>query len=177
MRIKKLLIGFSVSLVSISLFASCTSNPPTPVQSNTNTNTQNTKPNVATSHGGQQGDTTTPPATQSKGGPMSGGGTPIDTSKFDSDIKQAEEKYNKAKENNDAKMTLAKAYLARANALTEARQYRSALGDYRRTLKYDPNNEEAKDWVNQIVAIFEQMGRDVPKEGEEPPPLPYNKGN
>lgn len=166
-------------LLTTMFLLSCTSNPPTAVQNtNTNTNTQNSRPNVATSHGGQQGDTTNPQTPQSKDGPMSGGGTPIETSKFDADIKQAEEKYNKAKDSNDAKMNLAKAYLARANALTtEGRQYRAALGDYRRVLKYDPKNEEAQSWIKQIVDIFEQMGRDVPKEGEEPPPLPYNKGN
>lgn len=107
---------------------------------------------------------------------MSGGGTPIDTSKYDADIKQAETKYDKNKEDNAAKMSLAQAYLARANALTlEGRQYNAALGDYRRTLKYDPANEEAKKWIGEIVGIYQSLGREVPKEGEENKPLPFEK--
>jgi len=47
------------------------------------------------------------------------------------------------------------------------------LGDYRRTLKYDPDNAQAKTWVEQIVSIYDSMGRESPPEGQEPPPLPY----
>ena len=164
-----LLKSFLLGVILSSLFA-CTSNAPTPVQnSNTTAQNSNTSMPVAVSHGGQNTNT------QNKNtGGMSG--TPIDTSKYDADIKSAEEKYNKNQKDNAAKMALAKAYLARANALTlEGRQYRSALGDYRRVLKYDPDNQEAKDWINQIVAIFQDMNREPPKEGEEPPPLPYEK--
>lgn len=107
---------------------------------------------------------------------MGSSGTPIDTSKYDADIKQAEAKYEKNKEDAAAKTALAQAYLARANALTlEGRQYNAALGDYRRTLKYDPANEEAKKWIGQIVEIYQSLGREVPKEGEENKPLPYEK--
>jgi len=60
-------------------------------------------------------------------------------------------------------------------ALTDARQYASALGDYRRTLKYDPSNAEAKDWIERIVSIYDSINRESPKEGEEPPPLPMGK--
>jgi hypothetical protein len=58
-------------------------------------------------------------------------------------------------------------------ALTDARQYASALGDYRRVLKYDPNNSEAKNWIEQIIGIYDSLGRESPKEGDEPPPLPF----
>jgi tetratricopeptide (TPR) repeat protein len=171
MRINILLKSFLLGLILSSLFA-CTSNAPTPVQNSKEAaQNSNTSAPVAVSHGGQN----TNEQSKSTGG-MRGGGTPIDTSKYDADIKKAEEKYNKNQNDNAAKMALAKAYLARANALTlEGRQYRSAIGDYRRVLKYDPDNQEAKDWINQIVAIFQDMNREVPKEGEEPPPLPYGK--
>ena len=66
----------------------------------------------------------------------------------------------------------AKAYLARGNALTQARQYRAALGDYRRALRYDPDNDEARQWAATITGILQQMGREVPTEGNEPAPLP-----
>jgi hypothetical protein len=58
-------------------------------------------------------------------------------------------------------------------ALTDARQYASALGDFRRALKYDPSSEEAKTWIDQIIKIYDSMNKEYPKEGEEPPPLPW----
>lgn len=70
---------------------------------------------------------------------------------------------------------LGDAYYKRAVALTEARQYASALGDYRRALKNDPSNAEAKDWVDKIIMIYDSMNKTSPKEGEEPPPLPFKK--
>ena len=64
--------------------------------------------------------------------------------------------------------------MKRAVALTDARQYASALGDYRRAVKNDPENEEAKNWIDQIITIYGSLGRTPPPEGEEPPPLPFN---
>ena len=75
-----------------------------------------------------------------------------------------------------ANSALAEAYFKRGFALTEARQYASALGDYRRTLKYDAANEEAKKWIEIITSIYNSKSQDYPKEGEEPPPLPFNGG-
>jgi tetratricopeptide (TPR) repeat protein len=100
-------------------------------------------------------------------------GEPIDTKALDADIANAD-KALKAKPNDaGAKKALAEAYYKRATALTEARQYASALGDYRRTLKYDPDNAQAKEWVDQIVSIYDSMSRESPPEGQEPPPLPF----
>ena len=73
------------------------------------------------------------------------------------------------------KQALSIAYFKRAMALTDARQYASALGDYRRAVKYDPSNTEAKDWIQQIISIYDTINRESPKEGEEPPPLPFTK--
>ena len=102
-------------------------------------------------------------------------GDPIDTKKLDTTIAAAEVALRKSPNDAKAKKAAAKAYLDRANALTGARQYASALGDYRRVVKYDPSNEEAKNWIDQIVGIYSSMNRDAPKEGEEPPPLPFTK--
>ena len=107
--------------------------------------------------------------------PARGGGDPIDTSTYDSAITAAEKRL-KEKGDDDAKKTLAEAYFERGFALTEARQYGSALGDYRRALKLDPTHEEAKKWLDQIVNIYSMMKREAPKEGAEPPPLPFKKG-
>ncbi|MGC2235652.1 MAG: hypothetical protein WA584_05800 [Pyrinomonadaceae bacterium] len=104
-------------------------------------------------------------------------GNPIDTIEFDADIAKAERDLKAKPKDETAKKALAQAYVKRGVALTEARQYASALGDYRRTLKLDPKDEEAKNGMNQIISIYESLNRDYPKEGEEPPPLPFNRKN
>ncbi|CAN5299909.1 hypothetical protein BH10ACI1_BH10ACI1_31430 [soil metagenome] len=102
-------------------------------------------------------------------------GNPIDTTSFDAEIKQAENKL-KAKQNDETlKKALAESFVKRGIALTDARQYASALGDYRRALKLDPNNEEAKKWIEQTIRIYDSIAREYPKAGEEPPSLPFKK--
>jgi tetratricopeptide (TPR) repeat protein len=73
------------------------------------------------------------------------------------------------------KKALSQAYLKRADALTQARQYAAALGDYRKALKADPSNADAKNWIDQITMVYQSMNREAPKEGEEPGPLPFKK--
>jgi tetratricopeptide (TPR) repeat protein len=102
-------------------------------------------------------------------------GNPIDTSKFDAEIAEAE-KDLKAKPNDEkVKKALAISFVNRGLALTDARQYASALGDYRRAQKLDPTNDEAKKWIEQIISIYDSINKEFPKEGEEPPPLPFKK--
>ena len=102
-------------------------------------------------------------------------GTPIDTTKFDAAVSSAEKAAKSKPADQAARTALVEAYFERGFALTEARQYASALGDYRRALKLDPNHEESKKWIDQIIGIYSMMKKDYPKEGEEPPPLPYKK--
>jgi hypothetical protein len=168
----KRLIIFSAAL----LFAAC----------NTATPTVNTNVVVANASNAQRGETVIAHSTENQTPPMpdsnttagskskwTQSGEPIDTKAFDADIAKAD-KTAKSKPNDaSAKKALGEAYLKRAVALTEARQYASALGDYRRALKYDPENAEAKQWVDQIIQIYDSMGRESPPEGQEPPPLPY----
>ena len=101
----------------------------------------------------------------------------IDVSKMTADIEKAD-KALKAKPNDvKAKEDLAKAYFVRAFALTDAAQYRAALGDFRKGLKLNPNDADAKAMHDKIIAIFQNIGREPPKEGEEPPPMPFEKEN
>lgn len=100
-------------------------------------------------------------------------GDPIDTSKFDAAIKVADLALKVRPDDPTAKAALAEAYFNRGEALTRARQYASALGDYRRVLKYEPNHAGALQWEGQILAIYEGMNMEAPKPGEEPPPLPF----
>ena len=105
------------------------------------------------------------------------GGNPIDTSSFDSEIKSADAKVKASPSDEAAKKALSQAYYKRAVALTEARQYASALGDYRRAVKYDAGNTDAKEWIDKIIIIYDGLNKDYPKEGEEPPPLEYKPGS
>lgn len=100
---------------------------------------------------------------------------PVDVSQMTEQIEKAEKDYQAKPTDAKAKEQLADAYFVRAFALTEAAQYRAALGDFRKGLKLKPNAEEAKKMHDQIIDIFKSIGREPPKEGEEPPPLQTNK--
>ena len=102
-------------------------------------------------------------------------GDPIDVTEFNEAIKTATKKEAAKPKDQQAKKDLGAAFFARGFALTEARQYPAALGDYRRTLKYDPDNAEAKKWIAQIESIYTMLKKEAPKEGEEPEPLPFKK--
>ena len=139
---------------------------PQPIQSNTaSANTpSNERAQTVIAHSSEN-----QPAPAIKGGEKTKwtqGGEPIDTKSYDDAIKVAEKGTPKAQ---------ADAYYKRAVALTEARQYASALGDYRKAAKLDPTNTQAKEWVDKIIMIYDGMNKDYPKEGEEPPALPFNK--
>lgn len=102
-------------------------------------------------------------------------GTPIDTSELDAAIAKAEKDLKAKPKDDAAKKSLAEAYVKRGLALSNVQQYASALGDFRRALKNDSSSEVAKEWIDRIVGIYDSMDRQYPQEGEEPPPLPFNK--
>lgn len=167
---------------SLGFAASCSSAPQQTTNANTAaivTKANDNSPLIASSHGSKTAQT--PPVSSSRNtgsskAPMMGGNaTAIDTAKFDADIKQAEKDFKAKSKDEQAKKALAEAYARRAFALTEVAQYRAALGDFRKSLKLDPTNREAKSMHDEIVRIFESMGREVPAEGAEPTPLPFKK--
>ena len=88
---------------------------------------------------------------------------------LDTKIERAEAK---AKGGNQAdKLAAAAALVERANVYRDAGQpalYKFALGDYRRALRYQPDNAEARAKMNEIVGIYQSMGRPVPENGNEP---------
>ncbi len=102
-------------------------------------------------------------------------GNPIDTKKFDTEIASAEVNLKKKPDDGALKKVMSEAYYKRGVALTDAGQYASALGDYRKAIKYDPANTDAKGWIDKIMSIYDTINREAPKEGEEPPPLPLSK--
>lgn len=102
------------------------------------------------------------------------GGTPVNTSDIDRDIKRLEAS---AKRNADAstQQQLAKAYAARAAKLTSVRQYLAALGDWRRAARLDPANADAQNMIGTITSILQSMNKPVPAPGTEPTPLTLPK--
>lgn len=100
---------------------------------------------------------------------------PIDVAEMTAEIEKAEKARRQKPNDEDAKNALAKAYFVRAFALTEAAQYRAALGDFRKGLKLAPNDDDARNMHDEILRIFDSIKREPPKEGEEPKPLPFEK--
>ncbi len=168
-RMKILIITFLIAITF-----GCT-DAAKPVGQNTNvavltTTAEKAQTAIAHSAENQQPTPITPSNGQSK---WTQSGDPIDTKELDSAIMSAEKTLSAKPADATAKKHLADAYLKRAMALTDARQYASALGDYRRTIKYDASNTEAKNWIDQIISIYTSINRSYPAEGEEPPPLPF----
>lgn len=166
-------------IIAISLLASfgC-SNSAGPVSQNTNRATVTSTPDKSQTAIAHSSENQTPPPSAPTGGKSkwTASGDPIDTAPLDSAITSAEKVVSGKPADTAAKKALGEAFYKRAVALTEARQYASALGDYRRAVKNDPANKEAKDWIEKIIMIYDGLGKESPKEGEEPPPLPFTKG-
>ncbi|NNE99128.1 MAG: tetratricopeptide repeat protein [Pyrinomonadaceae bacterium] len=102
-------------------------------------------------------------------------GDPIDTSTFDAAIEKAKAAAKAKPGDADAKKAVGIALYERALALTKARQYAAAIGDFRRSLEYNPDHKDSKKWIDQITVIYKSLNREVPQKGEEPPPLEFKK--
>ena len=165
---KKLLL---FSFLAVFLFGCQTASEPVKQVKDTNVTAEKSG-SLPTISSHSQNNATAPPAPMGAkpegASPMM---KPLDVSKMTADIEKAKAGYDKTPKDETAKMTLAKAYFVRASALTGVAQYRAALGDYRKGLKLDPTDEPAKKMHDEIIRIFESIGREAPKEGEEPPPM------
>jgi hypothetical protein len=105
------------------------------------------------------------------GAPASGTQPGMDTAALDKKVEQAEAKLKAAGATQADKQAAAAAYLERGNLFYAAGNpslYKFALRDFRRTLRYDPTNEEASAKQKQIVDIYRSMNRPVPELGNEP---------
>lgn len=124
--------------------------------------TPNNAPPTAVAHGA-------PPPGNSA--PHSSGQSGMDTAALDKKVEQAEAKAKAPQATQADKMAAAAAYLERGNIFYIAGNpslYKFALRDFRRTLRFDPNNAEARAKQQQIVEIYQSMGRPVPDLGNEP---------
>ena len=176
---KKTLFLSLLALISVG----CNNSAPTPVNTNTTTTSaspvapkkEDSQTMVAHSSENQKmpashGDSTSD--SSSGGSPMQ---KPVDVSSMTETIEKAKKEYEAKPNDEKAKEVLATAYFTRAFALTDAAQYNAALGDFRKGLKLNPNDQKAKEMHDQIVTIYQGIGKGVPKEGEEKTPLPYSK--
>ena len=128
-----------------------------------------TLPPVASAHGDGGAPQPAQPAAPAGGAAPSN--PAVDTKALDAKIEQAEAKAKAAGAGEADKRAAAAAYVERGNVYYSAGApalYKFALGDFRRALKYDPANSEARAKMTQIVQIYESLGRPVPTNGLEP---------
>ncbi|MDT4895082.1 MAG: hypothetical protein QOH25_159 [Acidobacteriota bacterium] len=122
----------------------------------------NDAPPVAVAHGAPTSNSSAPPQSGQPG---------TDTAALDKKIEQVETKAKALNATQADKQAAAAAYLERGNIFYNAGNpslYKFALRDFRRTLRFDPNNEEARAKQQQIVEIYQSMNRPVPDLGNEP---------
>jgi hypothetical protein len=136
-------------------------------QSSQTTNTQTVVvPPVSSAHG-------TTAATPAQASVATSSEKPsVATPELDAKIAKADAKAKAANATDADKKAAAAAYVERANVYYSAQQpqlYKFALGDFRRALRYDPNNSEARGKMDQIVSIYQSMGRPVPTNGLDQP--------
>lgn len=160
-------IGAAYCLVALALNA-CGGTTTAPTATNQATAPAN---QTATANAGSTQSARPPAVAASPKSTTGSSGEFVDTSKYDAEIKRLEERAKKNSADQQTRLALAKAYTARGDALTGVRQYNAALGDYRRALRSDPDNDQARQMAGTIISIYKSMGREVPQEGQELPPL------
>ena len=104
-------------------------------------------------------------------GPTASEKPDLATPELDAKIAKAEARAKAANASAADKKAAADAYLERGNIYYNAgnpRLYKFALGDFRRVLRYQPDNTEAREKIDQMVQIYQSMGRPVPPNGTEP---------
>jgi len=94
----------------------------------------------------------------------------MDTRALDAKIARAVARADARRATRADRRAAAEAYFQRADIYRDAgnpRLYRFALGDYRRGLRYDPSNGQARERMNEIISIYQSMRRPVPTNGLE----------
>ena len=120
-------------------------------------------PPVSSAHG------STAPATNAQAAGATSAEKPsLATPELDAKIAKAEAKAKAPNASDADKKAAAAAYLERANVYYSSQTpslYKFALGDFRRALRYDPDNAEARAKMDQIISIYQGMGKPVPTNG------------
>jgi hypothetical protein len=116
---------------------------------------------AASSHGGGAG----------ASGASSTATAPVATPELDAKIEKAEARAKASGAGEADKKAAAAAFFERADFFRDQgdpKLYRFALRDYRIGLRYDPTAKEPRAKMDEIVRIYESMGRPVPDLGNEP---------
>lgn len=159
-------------LLSAAFLTSCGGDAPAPTAArNSNAPANNAQTSIghgvnapsnlgaASSHGGAAANAASSPAT-----------APVATPELDAKIEKAEAKAKSANAGEADKKAAAAAYFERADFFREQgdpKLYRFALRDYRVGLRYDPTAKEPRAKMDEIVRIYQSMGRPVPDLGNE----------
>lgn len=138
------------------------------------TNTRNAAPANSAQKGG--GGANVGVASSHGGGPASPAAGSSDkpsvaTPELDAKIQKAEARAKAAGAGEADKKAAADAYFERADFYREQGMpalYKFALRDYRIGLRYDSTNSDARAKMDEIVQIYQSMGRPVPELGNEP---------
>lgn len=163
-----------IALATLALVAVSGCNTSEPAANATNASSARTSPSanapqtivvppVASAHGGA-GATNAPASANSAEKPS------MPTPELDAKIAKAEAKAKAAGATDADRKAAGAAYAERADVFYSAQQpmlYKFALGDFRRALRYDPKNEDARAKMEQIVSIYQSMGKPVPTNGQE----------
>ncbi|MET0622756.1 MAG: hypothetical protein ABW250_07245 [Pyrinomonadaceae bacterium] len=121
---------------------------------------------VASSHGGGGGTDSA-----AGGGAASSTKPPVETPELDAKIEKAEAKAKASGAGQSDKKAAAAAYFERADFYRDQglpALYKFALRDYRIGLRYDPSASGPRERMDEIVKIYQSMGRPVPDLGTEP---------
>ncbi len=158
------------ALAACALSAACGAPGPTAKSVSTNSQASNTQTSIA--HGTNT--STDAGVASSHGGAAPSGAPatkpPVETPEMDAKIEKAEAKAKAAGASDADKKAAARAYFERADFFRGEGSpvlYKFALADYRRGLRYDPTNEDARGKMDEIISIYKGMGRPVPELGNE----------
>lgn len=158
-------------LLAAALLASCGGNAPAPTAAH-NSNAPANSAQTSIGHGVNSSGNLGPAS--SHGGGTTAGSTPatapVATPELDAKIEKAEAKAKAAGAGEADKKAAATAYFERADFFRDQgdpKLYRFALRDYRIGLRYDPTAKEPRAKMDEIVRIYESMGRPVPDLGNE----------
>jgi hypothetical protein len=162
------------ALAACALAAAC-GGAPAPTAKTSTSNSQTTNAQTSIQHGASPASDAGVAASHG-GAPQSGAASgaatkpPVETPELDAKIEKAEAKAKAAGASDAEKKAAARAYFDRANFFRDQGSpvlYKFALADYRRGLRYDPSDKEARAKMDEIVDIYKSMGRPVPDLGNE----------
>jgi hypothetical protein len=158
------------ALAACALAAACGAPGPTVKTSNANANSQAANSQTSIQHGASPASDAGVAASHGGAPAASATKPPVETPELDAKIEKAEAKAKAAGASDADKKAAARAYFDRANFFRDQGSpalYKFALADYRRGLRYDPADEDARAKMDEIVSIYKSMGRPVPELGNE----------